>query len=126
MKSRYPSFNTVHYVHILPSMLMVMILITSRLAHLELFSKQVETALGAAGAGVLEHLHDPVNAFQLVNRYSNGWMKLHDKVYQDNAQGRLVQCLKPVCFIVILCYSSNKLALSERVHCSHIYNSLCT
>ena len=36
------------------------------------------------------HLGDPINAYQLVNRYTNGWMELHDSIYMDNGQGMCV------------------------------------
>ena len=54
---------------------------------LEEFSSRVQRATEAAGDDLSAHLFDPVNAFQLVNRYTNGWMKLDDTVYQDNSGG---------------------------------------
>jgi len=47
----------------------------------------VKRVSDAVGDDPSSHLFDPVNAFQLVNRYYNGWMTLHDSVYKDNAQG---------------------------------------
>ena len=60
-----------------------------RLSELEKFAGQVEKALDSVGEDPEEHLYNPVNAFQLTNRYTNGWMKLHENVYSDNAQGTL-------------------------------------
>jgi prolyl 4-hydroxylase len=56
---------------------------------LEEFAAKVGRAQSLAGDNPSAHLFNPVNAFQLVNRYSNGWMKLHDKLYEDNAKGEL-------------------------------------
>ena len=52
------------------------------------------------------HLFDPVNAFQLVNRYFNGWMTLHDNLYQDNAQGKSLLS-SPFVARVLLCKSTS-------------------
>ena len=59
-----------------------------RLRELEEFSERVSDAHNLYnGQPTSTHLYHPVNAFQLVNRYSNGWMKLHDNVYRDNSRG---------------------------------------
>ena len=57
--------------------------------HLERFSDRVEEALEAV-SDVSQHLHDPVNAFQMMNRYTNGWMNLHENVYAENGQGIII------------------------------------
>ena len=54
---------------------------------MEEFAAKVGRAQNLAGESPSGHLTNPVNAFQLVNRYSNGWMKIHDKLYEDNAKG---------------------------------------
>ena len=54
---------------------------------MEEFATKVSRAQALAGDNPSAHLFNPVNAFQLVNRYSNGWMKIHDKLYEDNAKG---------------------------------------
>lgn len=59
-----------------------------RLRSLEEFAAKVGRAQALAGDNPSAHLFNPVNAFQLVNRYSNGWMKIHDKLYEDNAKGK--------------------------------------
>lgn len=60
-----------------------------RLKELERFADRITYAHGLfEGKPPSTHLHDPVNAFQLVNRYANGWMKLHDNVYSDNSKGK--------------------------------------
>ena len=56
---------------------------------MEDFAAKVGRAQSLAGDNPPAHLFNPVNAFQLVNRYSNGWMKIHDKLYEDNAKGEL-------------------------------------
>lgn len=62
-----------------------------RLKHLEDFSAGVSEAHDLySGQPASTHLHDPVNAFQLVNRYFNTWMKLHNNVYSDNSKGKVV------------------------------------
>jgi prolyl 4-hydroxylase len=60
----------------------------NRLKELEEFSEKVERALNLVDEmeHTEDHLHDPVNAFQLTNRFTNGWMILHENVYQDNAE----------------------------------------
>ena len=58
-----------------------------RLDRIEQFANRVQTALASAGDDPSSHLSDPVNAYQLVNRYTNGWASLHDDVYDDNGQG---------------------------------------
>ncbi len=56
--------------------------------HVEIFANSVNHAFDLfADKDVSSYLYDPVNAFQLVNRYNNGWMKLHEHVYTDNSQG---------------------------------------
>ncbi len=61
---------------------------SNRLQFLEDLSERVSEAHGLYdGLPPSTHLGDPVNAFQLVNRYSNGWMKLQDHVYLDNSKG---------------------------------------
>lgn len=45
-------------------------------------------ALEAAGSDPTAHLYDPVNAFQLVNRYINGWGTIHEDIYEDNEEGK--------------------------------------
>ena len=60
-------------------------LLCYRIEKLEQFAGEVEKALDAASNDVSQHLHDPVNAFQLTNRDTTGWMKLHDVVYKDNS-----------------------------------------
>lgn len=62
-------------------------LIPFRLKLLESFAGRVEKALNVSSGHVSQHLHDPVNAFQLTNRYTNGWMKMHENIYHDNGQG---------------------------------------
>ncbi|XP_019849479.1 PREDICTED: prolyl 4-hydroxylase subunit alpha-2-like isoform X2 [Amphimedon queenslandica] len=57
-----------------------------KLKVLESFAKRVEGALDTMGGDIAQHLHDPVNAFQLTNRFTNGWMKMHEIVYSDNGQ----------------------------------------
>ena len=59
----------------------------SRLKKLEDFAGRVQHAQDLAGEDPSSHLYNPVNAFQLVNRYSNGWMTLHHQLYEDNAKG---------------------------------------
>ena len=73
----------------------------SRLQRVEGFADRVRSALEAASADPTAHLYDPVNAFQLVNRYINGWGALHDDLYKDNAQGE--QSCLPAC--LCLCFS---------------------
>jgi prolyl 4-hydroxylase len=59
-----------------------------RLKELEDFSSRVSEAHSLySGHPAATHLHDPVNAFQLVNRYFNKWMHLQDNVYTDNSKG---------------------------------------
>ena len=67
---------------------MLVLLSLFRLRGLEEFASKVDRAQRLAGDSPSAHLFNPVNAFQLVNRYSNGWMKLHDKLYEDNAKGK--------------------------------------
>ena len=64
-----------------------MIPLVCRIQRLEEFAGKVEKAQALAGDNPPAHLYNPVNAFQLVNRYSNGWMTLHDQLYEDNAKG---------------------------------------
>lgn len=62
-----------------------------RLQELEEFSDRVLQAHNLySGKPAATHLYDPVNAFQLVNRYANTWMKLQDNVYTDNSKGYTV------------------------------------
>ena len=68
-----------------------------RLQSLEEFAGRVKRVSEVVGDDPSSHLFDPVNAFQLVNRYYKGWMTLHDDLYQDNAQGKL---LLPSPFVV--------------------------
>ena len=69
--------------------LLIHLLSCSRLQALEDFGNRVQRALDVIDEeDPSQHLYDPVNAFQLVNRYINGWMVLHDTLYEDNAQGR--------------------------------------
>ncbi|CAI7999257.1 Prolyl 4-hydroxylase subunit alpha-2 [Geodia barretti] len=58
-----------------------------RLGRVEQFADRVRLALTSASQDPSTHLSDPVNAYQLVNRFTNGWATLHDHVYEDNAQG---------------------------------------
>ena len=58
-----------------------------RLDRIEQFGNRVRSALHSAGKDPTAHLYDPVNAFQLVNRYINGWGNIHDDIYEDNGQG---------------------------------------
>ena len=61
-----------------------------RLQQLEEFSSLVSKAHDLYhGQAAATHLYDPVNAFQLVNRYFNMWMKLHENVYADNSKGNI-------------------------------------
>lgn len=57
-----------------------------RLNRIEKFGNQVRMALEAAGSDPTAHLYDPVNAFQLVNRYINGWGTIHEDIYEDNEE----------------------------------------
>ena len=67
--------------------------VMSRLQELEAFSSRVAEAHRLYhGKPASTHLHDPVNAFQLVSRYSMGWMKLHENVYTDNSKGEELCC----------------------------------
>ena len=60
-----------------------------RIQRLAEFAGKVQRAQDLVGDNPSAHLFNPVNAFQLVNRYSNGWMTLHDQLYEDNAKGRV-------------------------------------
>ena len=61
-----------------------------RLNRIEGFVSRVSGVLQAASQDPSAHLYDPVNAYQLVNRFINGWAKLHKDVYDENGQGLLV------------------------------------
>lgn len=63
----------------------------SRLDELDRFADSVEKSLEKSGNDPSQYLHHPVNVFQLLNRYYNGWMKLGDMVYQDNARGTMLR-----------------------------------
>ena len=66
-------------------------LYSSRLQVLEDFSEHVSKVHSLySGKSPSTHLYDPINAFQLVNRYSNRWKQLHNTVYEDNAKGNYV------------------------------------
>ena len=58
-----------------------------RLDRIEQFASRVKLALQSASGDPSTHLSDPVNAYQLVNRFLNGWASLYDDVYEDNGQG---------------------------------------
>ena len=60
---------------------------SSRLGRIEQFAGRVRSVLQSAGQDPTAHLSDPVNAYQLVNRFINGWANLHDDIYDDNSQG---------------------------------------
>ena len=62
-------------------------LLSCRLDRIEQFGNRVRSALASADKDPKAHLYDPVNAFQLVNRYINGWATIHDDIYDDNGQG---------------------------------------
>ena len=55
---------------------------------MERFAESVGAALEPAGQDVSQYLYDPVNAFQLVNRYNGWWAKLHELVFAETGQGR--------------------------------------
>ena len=59
-----------------------------RLKQLERFAESVGTALESASQDVSQYLYDPVNAFQLVNRYNGWWAKLHELVFAETGQGK--------------------------------------
>ena len=74
-----------------PSTSVCSTLIFTRLKELEIFSSRVSEAHSLySGQPASTHLHDPINAFQLVNRYSNMWLKLQDNVYMENSKGKVV------------------------------------
>jgi prolyl 4-hydroxylase len=50
----------------------------SRLKRIEEFASKVKGVLHSATEG---HLSNPINAYQLINRYANGWMKLDEDIY---------------------------------------------
>ena len=58
-----------------------------RLNRIEQLANRVRSALISASADPTAHLYDPVNAFQLVNRFINGWEQIHDDIHDDNGQG---------------------------------------
>ncbi|CAI8018519.1 Prolyl 4-hydroxylase subunit alpha-2 [Geodia barretti] len=58
-----------------------------RLVRMEQFAGRVRLALTSASQDPSTHLSDPVNAYQLVNRFINGWNTLYDDIYEDNGQG---------------------------------------
>ena len=61
-----------------------------RLKELETFASRVSEAHALfSGQDRSTHLYDPVNAFQVVNRYSNKWLQLHSNLYTDNSKGNL-------------------------------------
>lgn len=64
----------------------VYISLVDRLKALEKFADKIDEAIETADKAT-NYLFNPVNAFQLVNRYKNGWLKLHEHVYADNGQG---------------------------------------
>ena len=79
-----------------------------RLNRIEGFVSRVSGVLQAASQDPSAYLYDPVNAYQLVNRFINGWAKLHKDVYDENGQGLLVLlCLSVVVFSgpLALCYA---------------------
>ena len=49
-----------------------------RLEELERFAERVNSSLGKSREEPSQYLHHPVNIFQLLNRYYNGWLKLLD------------------------------------------------
>ena len=49
-----------------------------RLEELERFAERVNSSLGKSREETSQYLHHPVNIFQLLNRYYNGWLKLLD------------------------------------------------
>ena len=61
-----------------------------RLDELERFAERVNSSMDKFREETSQYLHHPVNIFQLLDRYYNGWMKLHDSIYSgDNREGRL-------------------------------------
>lgn len=62
-----------------------------RLKNLEKFVEKVNEAIDTSDK-TDNYLFNPVNAFQLVNRYKNGWLKLHENIYTDNSQGTILYC----------------------------------
>jgi len=66
---------------------MVVSLLMSSLKELETFASRVSAAhsLYSRQSGSA-HLYDPVNAFQVVNRYYNKWLSLHSNLYTDNSK----------------------------------------
>ena len=80
--------------------------VTCRLQQLEKFSEVVTHAHSLySGKPVSTHLYDPINAFQLVNRYANKWMKLQDHVYIDNSKGTI--------FTIVIIYHMSILFFAE-------------
>ena len=65
----------------------------TRLNRIEQFANRVSMAVDSASQDPSAHLSDPVNAYQLVNRFINGWAALHDDVYDENGQGLYVSKL---------------------------------
>ncbi len=58
---------------------------------LERFAENTDKAVEIAIQNSSTFLHDPVNIIQSINRFTNGWMKLHEQVYVDNNLGRFKQ-----------------------------------
>ena len=91
-----------------------------RLQSLEEFAGRVKRVSDVVGDDPSSHLFDPVNAFQLVNRYFNGWMTLHDNLYQDNAQGKSLLS-SPFVARVLLCKSTSTVPPSHLLFSTHTY-----
>ena len=66
---------------------------------MEQFAGRVRLALTSASQDPSTHLSDPVNAYQLVNRFINGWNTLYDDIYEDNGQGLHIFACAPVTLI---------------------------
>ena len=87
----YQSLSHLRYLPISCASLLSLSLI--RLDRIEGFVSRVSGALQAASQDPSAHLYDPVNAYQLVNRFINGWAKLHKDVYDENGKGPYVVCV---------------------------------
>ena len=83
-------------VHVLNTL----ITINFRLKLLERFSENTNRAVELATQTSSTFLYDPVNIIQTINRYTNGWMKLHKQIYVDNDLGwfllLLLKSLQPI------------------------------
>ena len=56
-----------------------------RLGELEKFAERVNSSLDKSGEQPSQYLHHPVNIFQLLNRYYNGWVKLRNSISHMNS-----------------------------------------